>query len=387
MDTEVIRVDPGNGGAALFEDSSGSLGPVASAIERAVQVLEQGGLVALPTETVYGLAVRADRPEAVARLRSIKERDRSKALTVHIGSPDQAAAFVPDLAGLAARLIRKAWPGPLTLILSVDDPSAAPVMAGLNGSVATTLYHNGTIGLRCPDQQVTERILKSADGPVVASSANRAGLPPPWMGEDVLRSLDGQIDLLIDANRTKFAKPSTIVRVAGSSYNVVREGVLDSGIIERLSKLGVLFVCTGNTCRSPMAAGMARKLLADRLRCGIEGLAGRGVEVCSAGTSGGGGGASPAAVAVMARRGVDLSAHRSEALTADTIRQADYIFVMTQSHLDRVLDLEPAAEGRVSLLLSDRDVRDPMGGSEEEYEACAKAIEEGLAIRLQEVVV
>ena len=136
-----------------------------------------------------------------------------------------------------------------------------------------------------------------------------------------------------------------------------------------------------------MAEGIAGKMLAARLGCGVGELAGRGVELRSAGTSGGGGcGASPHAVTVTARRGIDLSGHASKALTADMVHQADVILTMTRSHRTRVVDLVPSAHERVSLLLGEQDVQDPIGGSEEEYEQCAKAIEEGLTIRLQEVI-
>lgn len=361
--------------------------PDADAVRRAADVLKQGGLVAFPTETVYGLAARADHADAVAQLRHLKSRGADKAFTVHISSPADAGRFAPRIEGLAARLIRKGWPGPLTLILPVDDPGSAPVMAGLNGSVAGTMYHEGTVGLRCPDDPVAANLLRLAGGPVVASSANRAGQPPPWTGADVMSALGGEIDLLLDCGRTRYAKPSTIVRVEGPSYRIVREGVLDAGILERLSVLSLLFVCTGNTCRSPMAAALAARMLAERLGCGPKELMARGVDVRSAGTSGGVGRASPAAVEVMARRGLDLSDHVSMALRPELVYQADYVFVMTRAHLEAIRDLQPSAADRTKLLLGDEEVQDPHGGSDGDYERCARMIEAGLAARLQEVIV
>jgi len=372
MVTEVVRVDPE--------------GSRDTAVRRATEVLSQGGLVAFPTETVYGVAACADNRDAIARLRTVKTRPTDKAFTVHIGSCDDAARFVPTISGLASRLIRKAWPGPLTLILEVADANGASALMGLSRSTSAAIYHDGTIGLRCPDDRIAEAILRASASPVVAASANPAGHPPPHTGSEVLRGLDGRIDLLVDAGKTKHSEPSTIVRVTGRSYTVTREGVIDVRTVERLSKLRLLFVCTGNTCRSPMAAALAEKLLADRLECKVAELGSHGVVVSSAGTGGGFGGASENALNEMARRGIDISQHVSTLLSAELIRQSDHIYTMTRSHRDSVIDMVSSAGSRVAVLLDDRDVQDPMGGSERDYESCARLIEEGIRKRLQEVM-
>lgn len=343
--------------------------------------------MAFPTETVYGLGARADHAGAMKRLREVKSREPSKAFTVHISSRDDAPRFVPGFGGLAARFGRKAWPGPMTLVVSVDDPSSAQVMAGRNGKAAQAMYYNHTIGLRCPDDGVAQGLLRAVDAPVVAASANLAGAAPPYTAAEVLRGLDGKIDLLIDAGRTRYAKESTIVRVTGSSYEVVREGVYDAGIVERLSTVRLLFVCTGNTCRSPMAAGLAGPMLAEKLDCRPSELLDRGVVLQSAGTSGGAGGASTHAREVMAKRGINLSGHVSSALSAEMVQQADYIFAMTQAHRETILQLVPSSESKVMLLLDGENVRDPMGSEEDEYERCAQTIERGLRVRLQEVTI
>ncbi len=371
MATKVIKSDP--------------QGLDADAIREAGELLRNGGLVAFPTETVYGLGARADHAQAMKRLREVKSREPTKAFTVHIASRDDAPRFVPGFGGLAARFGRKAWPGPMTLVVSVDDPSSASVMAGRNGKAAQAMYYNNTVGLRCPDDDVAQGLLRAVDAPVVAASANLAGEAPPHTAAEVLRGLDGKIDLLIDAGRTKYAKESTIVRVTGSSYEVVREGVYDAGIVERLSTVRLLFVCTGNTCRSPMAAGMAERMLAERLACDPSDLRARGVLVQSAGTHGGGGGASAHALEVMARRGIDLSGHYSTALSAEMVQQADYVFAMTKAHREAILRLSPYSESKVMLMLDGEDVRDPMGNEIGDYERCAQTIERALRVRMQEV--
>lgn len=371
MATEVIKIEAG--------------GDCTDAVRRAVKALRSGHLVGFPTDTVYGVAARADDAEAMTRLREVKSRSPDKAFTVHIGSPEDANGYVPDLSGVAARFVRKGWPGPLTLILDVEDPSRAPMMSGLNGSAAAAMYYQNTIGLRCPNDPVAQALLQSVDAPIVAASANLADHAPPLTATEVLKELDGRIELLIDTGPTRYSKPSTIVRVRDSQYEIVREGVYDARIVERLSTVVILLVCTGNTCRSPMAAALAQRELARRLGCSPQDLGRSGVLVNSAGIAGGYGGISDHARRAMADRGMDLSDHQSKALTAEMIQQADYIFVMTRSHRDRMIEMAPDAAHRIALLVQDEDVQDPLGGSQEEYESCAARIEQALHERLQEV--
>ncbi len=396
METEVIQLERPGGAVGPPQEASNRPGSVSesaaskhdayrNAIAGAVRVLEDGGLLSFPTETVYAVAARADSTDAVARLRTLKSRESGQAFTVHVGLPEHADRFAPAMPGLARRFIRKAWPGPLTLILPVDDPLAASAMKGLPQAAADALFRDNTVGLRCPDDVIARAVLTGTHAPVIAASANRAGLTAATTAEDALSGLSGQIDLLLDGGATRYGKPSTIVRVSESSYDVLREGVLDAGIVERLAILRVLLVCTGNTCRSPMAEALAKILLAERLGIDVAGLPARGIQVSSAGIVGGFGGVSLQAVETMARRGYDLSAHASTLLTTDMVAQADHVYTMTRRHLDDVLRTTPSAAPRVELLLDGNDIDDPIGGTVDEYDECARLVEQGLRKRLQEV--
>lgn len=204
------------------------LGQDEAGIARAVVILRNGGLVAVPTETVYGLAARADSTEAVAGIYRAKGRPDFNPLIVHVR--DVAAAR--KLAHWDARadvLAARFWPGPLTLVLPLrDDAGLAPaVTAGLP-----------TIALRCPAHETMRAIIDQAGLPLAAPSANRSGWVSPTSANHVLATLDGRIDAVIDGGPTPRGLESTIVALrnfeTGGSWEVLRPGPVTQAQLERV---------------------------------------------------------------------------------------------------------------------------------------------------------
>ena len=344
-------------------------------VHRAVQALAEGKLVAFPTETVYGVTASALSPSGVTKLIDAKGRQSGHPLTLAIKSDGDALDYVPDISSLARRLARRCWPGPITLVLENDHPQS--LLRQLPESVRHAVSPAKTIGLRVPAHRLILDVLQLLAGPLVLSSANRHGQADSLTAQEVADSIGDDLELVLDDGRSQFGQPSTVVRVGTSQLNVLRAGVVTDATLTRLSNFMVLVVCTGNTCRSPMAEVLCRKRVADRLGCKTNELEDRGVMVTSAGIAAMAGGRSTAeAVQVMADRGLDLSSHESQPVSGRLVRFADVILTMTQVHRQAIVAQWPDAAERTQLLCRDGgDLADPIGGPAELYRRCADQID------------
>ncbi|HHT9127117.1 MAG TPA: L-threonylcarbamoyladenylate synthase [Candidatus Brocadiia bacterium] len=191
-------------------------------IEEAANALRNGNLVAFPTETVYGLGANADDTEAVARLYEVKQRPREKQISLLVCSLDGVKLWVQTIPPNAKLLMETFWPGPLTIVLpGRTDRNVCPTIKGGN-----------EVGLRFPDSKVAQDIVRLAKVPVVATSANISGMPPPINAEQVIRDLSGRIELILDGGVTCLQAPSTVVRVTSAdAVEVVRIGVISMEMV------------------------------------------------------------------------------------------------------------------------------------------------------------
>jgi protein-tyrosine phosphatase len=367
----------------------------------AVQALSAGKLVAFPTETVYGLAASAGIPEAVERLGREKGRPAGKPLALAIRSSTEAMDWVPEMSLLGRRLARRCWPGPVTLVFPANPDSGRA--GGLSESVRQRVCPAGTLGLRVPAHEAILRALQQMPAPLVLTSANRSGQPAATRAQEVVEAVGPDLAVIIDDGPSLYGQASTVVQVNGTSWRVLREGAYPEMAIERCAACQILFVCTGNTCRSPLAEGICKKLLADRLQSTVEQLPKRGFVVQSAGlTAVPGAKVTAEALAIAGEFGIDLSAHASRPLTETLVAQADYVLAMTRSHLlflgaryagpviDEggwgVVSNDPSSARQSPLaaatfqccprLLSNQaeDVLDPIGGDLEVYRECARKL-------------
>ena len=356
-------------------------------IKEAAAMVDAGALVAFPTETVYGIACRV-RSDSLSKLDRLKGRGAGKRYTLHISQQSEIRKYVPTIGLKAQKLIRTAWPGPLTIVFELDDQDKREQRDNLDAEAFRSLYGDDSIGIRCPDNPIASMLLQETQNPVVAPSANVTGQEAAVAGEQVLEQFSGRIELLLDGGPCKYKKNSTVAKVGTKGLEILRAGVYSQAELEALATIQFLFVCTGNTCRSPMAEGIFRKYLAEKLECRVDDLDRMGYKVVSAGVLDmAGAAASTGAIAACAAKQIDIRAHTSTKLSRQLIEESDFVFAMEQIHCETVGALSPEATDKCLLLAQDHEVPDPIGQPQELFDSCADMIEEAIKKRIDELVI
>jgi L-threonylcarbamoyladenylate synthase len=192
-------------------------------IQQAIEYLQAGKLVTVPTETVYGLAADATNIDAVKKIFEVKGRPFDHPLPLLIAQNSDLKNWAIDVPKTAEKLTKKFWPGPLTIILK-RAPHIPDIITG----------ELDTIGLRCPDHPMTQKILQHFPQGLAAPSANLFGEPPPTNAADVKKALGNKIDLIVDGGECKLKTSSTIVDLTGSQPKVLRQGPITQEEIENI---------------------------------------------------------------------------------------------------------------------------------------------------------
>jgi len=315
-------------------------------INHAVEVLRLGGLVVLPTETVYGVGINSKSKLSYDRLQKIKNRFQNKPFSLAVSDKEQINELALDIPLFVYKLTERFWPGPLTIVLKAKS--------------------GGTIGFRMPDNKVTLMIIDMLGSPIYLTSANISGNVSPRNVQDALKDLDGQVELAVDTGSAELGVDSTVIEAADNKYKILRQGAVNDADIKRIvESKNILFVCTGNSCRSVMAEGLLRKFLSKRAN----------IQISSAGVIASFGiGPTQETVKMLALEGIDMKGHVGRKVTSEILKSADLILVMEKFHEERIKAMEPSARNRVFLLKEfakikdgSLEIKDPIGRGESTY--------------------
>ncbi|MBR5261052.1 MAG: threonylcarbamoyl-AMP synthase [Oscillospiraceae bacterium] len=227
-------------------------------ISEAAQIIRNGGLVAVPTETVYGLAGNGLDEKAVSDIYEVKGRPEVKPLSLMVAGAQAIEQCCEDVPQAAYTLADKFWPGPLTIILK--SKSHVPEITRAGGE---------TVGLRCPDHPLTLELLRKAGVPLAAPSANPSGEPSPKNAQTVLKYFDGKIDAVIDGGECGIGTESTIIDLSKTPYRILRQGALgEDEIFDALqSGMKIVGITGGSGCGKTTALNVLERMGALVIDC------------------------------------------------------------------------------------------------------------------------
>ncbi len=354
--------------------------------QEAVARLSAGEVIGVATDYGYAAACRNARQLQAC----LDGREDSAEIVLALRHPEEIYDYLPDLPKPAWRLLSRSAAGSLVLRFPSTDKALL-----FDRPEDLSLLEAETRQIACPEGARNRSVLASSGAlskfihPYTAWPLYLLW-PKEFTGNTAFRCcqtasslvdcLPNCLNYVIETGIVQADGPPAIVEFSDEGVRIIPSSEMNESTILEKGRAGVLFVCTGNTCRSPMAEVLCRKMLAERLNCDPEEVSKHGIEVASAGIAADYGlPASAEAVELLAAEGVDLTAHQSQPLTQSLLERSDHVYTLTRHHRDIIVAHRPELQDRVSVLGRDgRDIPDPIGGDLAIYRECKDVIEANL---------
>lgn len=323
------------------------------------------------TGSMFGIGCFAFSKEAIAKIDSLKNRNRKSGYIVLIPDIGWLKRFNVQVFPKVHRILQQYWPGELSVVLEVPDPKFEHIS------------QNGKVAFRIPTDELLREFIKKMDQPIISTSVNISGEKPVQKLDEILAGFESWFDFAIlpDDVRPGNNLPSTIIEFSDEKLKLIREGNIPFSEIELSYQLPqILFVCIGNTCRSPIAEYLANNIITEKnlnFRAASVGFIADGMPI------------SDNSKHVLALNGIDASNHISTLLNEENLRKSWLVLTMTGKHKNKILQLYPASASKVYTLSEyagfNNDVADPIGENIEYYENTFEEINEKVKIIFEKI--
>jgi L-threonylcarbamoyladenylate synthase len=360
---EYYKIDPKN--------------PDRKIVKRAIKVLQEGGIIVYPTNTLYGLGVDVFNQKALDRLFVLKQRGPRQPVSLLVASLEQLRSLYATVSAEQYRQLLRLLPGKYTFLLKSRFKENMPY---LSSGQRDSDGEGPKAGFRIAECDLCRQLVIGLGDPITSTSANISGKPNAKTVQDIIAQFGDRLDLILDAGPTPDLRGSTIIDLTKNPYLVVREGAVtlaelrrkwtDVPFRKRKEKFRVTFVCSGNICRSAMAEGILREILSKTRFKNV-------VEVESAGTlPGASGPAHPLTLKTLNAHGIDMYHHQARAINAQIVEESDLLICMAVNHYEYLRAHFPQHKEKIVLLkewhrrskLSNPSIADPIGHDEAFYE-------------------
>ncbi|XZE45473.1 Sua5/YciO/YrdC/YwlC family protein [Pirellulaceae bacterium SH467] len=343
-------------------------------VHLAVQAVAEGHIVAVPGDCSYLLVGSGMHESAVDKLAEIAGQDKNQhGLTLMLRSPSELLDYFPDVSSSIRRFASKVWPGPITIDLADSQPNSL-LRCMKSDVVAKLMRPNNKLRTSQPYHPVFQQMGRLLAGPLVAAPATTQNGKLARTVESIASEMHAIA--IHDGETCEIGLP-TLVEFEKNVASITREGIVTADYLKSLSRITILFVCTGNTCRSPMAGALMNKKIQERF---ADLFPGEQVPIVafSAGVSAyGGDPASPGAVHAIQRYGTNLDSHASSQLSQEMVEQADLILTMGSRHKHAIVSQWPTVANKVHMISpTGTEITDPFGGPFDGYERCAAQLDE-----------